>query len=231
MQRKIEQKGLNVTAKKQMRKGMGGPKFTVMQRENILTFIQECFGKGLSYRTIQVAIKDKFEVSVSLGQMAYYKRRLYKRLAKQQTSNYDELRAEKKHQFAIIRAYAWEALAKSEKDIENIVNEMGPLPIPKDKNGKPLQLKGSRDETLRLLKQVHEKKGRLPASEWMDKILKTMELEMKLDGMMSDIHIGDKVEGDKLEFNWNETIGSMPLTDPAQEAIEAKVVSVKKGDE
>lgn len=103
------------------------------------------------------------------------------------TDEWKEMVAEKRAEWALVRAAAWRAFYRSTKDAESVELEKGVRQIPlKGRDGKPT---GKFRESFKLLKEIQTSEGRLPGNEYLKTIGWTLVEEAKLLGLVQDVTV------------------------------------------
>jgi hypothetical protein len=160
--------------------------------------------------------------------------------------------AQKLAEYRELRREAWTAWERSKEDAERVTEEHAPTLLPGDEEGKPRKGKrgrfasatdpGTVEETLRRIKRIEVREGRLPANQYLNAILATLDAERELlgldapreiKGLVGHVHLGvpaglPATASGGVDFD--ALAGRVPLDDPVEELIALPAHTPSPGD-
>lgn len=180
-----------------------GPRFDRLQRADIMRQIAILDAKGF----FDWQIAQKVDPPISLGMVAKYKVIIHERWKAQMVGERDILIKEKLKEYRIVRQEAWEAWERSKQDVRRVTKEKALR-----KEAKPASIlfsagtinpeSGLFTESMKLVKSIVMREGRLPSNEYLATIVKTLDSEAKLLGLF------DTEEGKNgvtvVNINWDK---------------------------
>lgn len=168
--------------------GSGNPhpnnrKWTDEERDRIVELVAVYDGKGLTQRQIAARISREEGLEVSQPSVSGMLGEIKARRKAMGGRDPAEVLEEKLEQYRVIRAAAWDAYERSEKDVMKEVEEFV-APLIREGRGKGRGAdRGRPEETLLRLKLIRTRQGRLPASEYLRMIMDTLQAERDLLGI------------------------------------------------
>lgn len=158
------------------------------QKEEVLAAVAKLDRRGHTQKEIADTLREMGVVDVSCAMISHYLKEIRTKYAEMLLAERKELVSEKIEQYREVRREAWAAWERSKQDTKKVVREKGPpVKLKFGEKGKPPNHnkdKGDFEESMRLLKQVVTKEGRLPASEYLVVVMKTLEAEARLQGLL-----------------------------------------------
>jgi predicted transcriptional regulator len=194
-------------------KGKRGPKFTEVDRERVLARLAQL--ECRCYTQVAMAA----DVGISQAQVSIYLKEVRERWKADAMRSREEYVSKKIAEFNDIRAEMWQAWERSKEDAQELSEEFGTRFV-KDQDG-------SAEQSWEKLKEIHAKKGRLPASQYITIILGTLKAEMDLLGLTSTINVNNTqnnntlIAGQDAMAFWNSLLGrDQPPPNPIQARLE-----------
>jgi hypothetical protein len=163
-----------------MAKGKQGPKRTYLEREDHYALIAKLDRRGYT----QCAIAEKLGLSPS--QVSLDVKEMRRRYYGVQMAQTGEMIREKLAQYREVRKEAWEAYDRSKEDHVTRRQELVPIPHEEgeDEGGKGREGSTSYKESMRRLKVIITREGRLPENRYLQTILDTLKAEEELCGLI-----------------------------------------------
>ena len=193
-----------------------GQKFSRLQREKILAQVEEMECRGFTHGEIAE------KVGVSRVQVTLYVKKLKGRYRHYAHEDRKEAVYEQIHRLRYVRKHAWEAYFESMKERLFETEEFGYPKFATSEDGEEVE---DFDASMKLIKRIVKKEQRLPASQFLDIVLRTLDLEATITGLKQDaVNI----------FNINPSSDERPSIDFAAmgvvrpvDPVDGKVIDVK----
>lgn len=206
---------------------------TPTDREKVLATIARLDRRGMRQVDIANTLHSTCGIELSQQMVSVYLKNIREEYKKSRNADVDADTQEKIEQLRDIRCSAWDAWERSQLDKEKLQEEYVRVFPKEDKDEKLKGGKGKKsvEAQIQLLKRIATREGRLPANEYLNTVLKCLQLECELMGLI------DRKPVNNTTVNGNVTIldlinGTTPL--PLGEAppnvvrvVEAEVVDTK----
>jgi predicted transcriptional regulator len=201
-------------------------------KEEVKAEIARLDRRGYSQTQIARRLRESGVASLSQPMVTYYLRQIRDEYKDVVRAERQAMITEKLEQLREVRAEAWDAWERSKGNTRKRVVEKAPV---KDNEGEdpPSRMKTSRgskaakrpelqvEEVMRRIRVVVTTEGRLPASEYLQIVKQTVELEMKLLGLLEDKTVNNTQN--VLMINWDALVAPTPITDPVDEILATKI--------
>lgn len=204
-----------------------GPKIqSKTQKEQVFAIVAKYDRRGYTQLQIVEKLKEEAQLEVTQPTVSDYLKQLRTQYASSKLANREELINEKIEQLKEVRREAWEAYERSKADYRKKVREKAPK-LEEDEGKKPkLKLhvgkgtnrnpdKGEVEESMRLLRVIVTREGRLPSDAFLKVVIQTIEAEAKLQGLLIPIAAEDADKGKpKVEFDWETFVSKLTNPNP-----------------
>lgn len=207
---------------------------TKTMKEEVLAVIARLDRRGYTQFEIAQELRRMGLVDLSQPMVSKHLKQIREDYAEAKVAERHALVIEKLDQLREVRAEAWRAYDRSMLDARRRVTERAPRL--KDDEEEPRQAKRKKpgvkslDDDLRRIKVIITREGRLPANEYLTTILKTIEMEMKLLGLLED----KTTVNNTVLINWRsleaEVEHRVEVESAAMRAIEVKARPSSNGD-
>lgn len=205
---------------------MSGPSRTKIQRERSLAVIEKLDNRGYSQLRIRDYLAENCGIDISRVQVCVDVKKIRQRYLNQADEDAKKRIERMLRNYAEVRAEAWESWERSKKQTSKHTVEM--IPVEKDEDEEPRRKKGkagkpkgkkfsSAVESMRKLREIWVREGRLPANQYLAIILDTLKAERELLGLDA----AAKLDITATTFDWN-TFFAPPPADPVSQRLNAE---------
>lgn len=202
-----------------------GPKIkSHVLREQVLAEIAKFDRRGYTQRQIGEVLKETFNLELAQTTISSYLKTIRTSYHKARMAEHADLVAEKLEQYREIRAEAWMAYERSKENRDKTVSEYVMLPEDTGIREAPVagglvgKLKALAERRLmkemQKVKEIITREGRLPATSYLDLIMKTLEAERELLGLDE----AKKIDVTQVSLPWDQILQAAGV-DPVEERI------------